>query len=112
MVTVADSSSGHGRRRRAAGDAREGRRRSPEADGDLGGVGAAWCCLKQAGELNGALQTCSESRKMIGASSWHCEATGVILESVRSSGDPWMRVLLPEKGCWGRTGRSATFTGG
>ena len=90
MVTVAEASSGHGRRRRAAGDARKGRRRSPEAGGARSGVSAAWCCLEQAGELNEALQTCSEAGKMIGASSWHSDATGVILVSVQSSGDPWM----------------------
>ena len=50
-------------------------------------VGTAWCCLEQAGELDGVLQTCSEVGKMIEASSWRSEATGVLLGTVRFSRD-------------------------
>ena len=87
MVTVAEASNGHGRRRRGAEEALVGRRHSPEAGGARSSVGAAWCCLEQAGELDGALQTCSEVKQAIGASSWHSEATGVLLGIVRFSGD-------------------------
>ena len=96
MVTVVEASSGHGCRRRAAGDAWEGWRRSLEAGGARSGVGATWCCLEQAGEDAGSLQTCSEAGKTIGVFTGRPESTGVLLLTVRFSGDGRSGILLTD----------------
>ena len=56
----------------------------------------AWCCLEQAGELDGALQTCPEVKQAIGASLGHSKATGVLLLTVRFSRDGRSGVLLTD----------------
>ena len=56
----------------------------------------AWCCLEQAGELDGAWQTYSEAGKMIGVFAGRPESTGVLLLTVRFSGDGRSGILLTD----------------
>ena len=72
----------------------------------------ARCCLEQAGELDGALQTCSEVKQAIGASMGHSEATGELLESVQFADDRRKLVLLTERCFQSRTRRRRRRSGG
>ena len=60
-------------------------------------LGEARDCSETTGELGKALQTCSKVEQAIGALGKRSEVMAAILKSVRSSGDPWNRVLLPER---------------
>ena len=69
---------------------------SPELGGPRGSVSVARGCRDQAGELDGALQTCSEAGKTIGVFAERSESTGVLLLTVRFSGDGRSGILLTD----------------
>ena len=94
MVTVVVATSDHERRRRAAGAALSGGLRSPKLCGGRSSIGEPWCDLEMAGEGDRGLQTCSKAEQTIGAMGEDSEDIGVLLESMRSSGNDRSCVLV------------------